>query len=205
MLKKIKNFIPLKRIVFYLLITGCFPAFFTFYYFYSKKCKLNQWELAVERIHNAAVVQAKKQAVNQKIRRFYANSESLYLDRQLEKIRFLKKEKEALEQMLRSRTFTGNEAAELRYTFLTGEENRLLFTEFSSQKGEGIIETLLLLAHPVEIDSFDLKDILSYVEGTHSKQPQLLITDFKIARKKKPTTDEVFELNLKILKREYLE
>ncbi|MBS0655972.1 MAG: hypothetical protein JSR46_09360 [Verrucomicrobia bacterium] len=67
-------------------------------------------------------------------------------------------------------------------------------------------ETTESLAHPVEVNLQDLKLILLKLEGPRSEEapkPHLIITDCKIERKAGPT-QEIFSLDLKALKREYL-
>ncbi len=86
---------------------------------------------------------------------------------------------------------------------MTGPANRIQFTEGASQNGEGFVETIEIMSHPVEIDDQDLKEILNRIEGIRPGKPQLIISDFKLVRKALSGGNEVFETHLKLLKREY--
>ncbi len=64
--------------------------------------------------------------------------------------------------------------------------------------------------HPVEVNVSDLKKILTLIEGrkigefeTGPQKPQLMILDFKLEKKNIRENNEVFDLNMKLLKREF--
>jgi hypothetical protein len=203
MLKKHLNALPLNRLLIYLTLLGFLPLFFTVFHYSKKK---NDWDGVAQQIlnvqHFTANV-ARKQATNRAVRAIYRDAEQFYLENQLEPLVFLKKEKEALEHLLLSPTFTGNEAAEKRHAFLTSNSNRFEWIQGSLQASEGIEQADVLLAHSVEIDANDLKEILMRIEGSRKAKPQLIITDFKLNKKELSNGNEVFELNMKLLKREF--
>ena len=67
------------------------------------------------------------------------------------------------------------------------------------------------LVHPIEVNVDDIQEILSGIEGViigpyepPPNPPQLLMLDFKIDRKGISEKNEVYGLNLKLLKREFL-
>lgn len=98
-----------------------------------------------------------------------------------------------------------------RLEFLTGTSNDLTFTEGVVQSNPIFQETTETLVHPVEIDTKDLRTILAKIEGTtignetpSPNRPQLIILDFKLEKKHVTDKNEVFLLNLKLLKREFL-
>ena len=89
------------------------------------------------------------------------------------------------------------------------KEDEIVVVAKSCEKYNNFQETIETLAHPVEVDNSDILKILSRIEGVslHDEKPletrpQLIITDFRIDRKK-PSLYEVYALNIKILKREY--
>lgn len=195
--------IPFPRLIIYIVILSFLPLLFVGYR-YTKKNQ--EWEavqtqlLAVRRLSET---KARKQYLNTLVRSNYSEADQLYIDNHLESLSFLKKEREALQKLLLNPTFTGNEAAEKRYAFLSSEANRFEFNQGSIQTAEGVQESNLMLAHPVEIDTQDLKEILTRIEGTRKGKPQLIITDLKLHKKAHRTGNEVFELNMKLLKREF--
>ncbi|MCC5832183.1 MAG: hypothetical protein JJU12_03980 [Chlamydiales bacterium] len=204
-MKKFAHSIPFSRLVLYIVLTGILPLFFTGYLYTREK---NEWNAVADRIievHNLSEQKARKQSLNKAVRKKYRDADYLYLDNEIEPLLFLKKEREALENLIQTPSFTGNEGAERRYAFLLGEANRLRFTEGSVHSWEGVQETAEIQAHPVEVDTSDLKEILARIEGNRPGKPLLLITDFKLNKKAHPNGNQVFELNLKLLKREFVQ
>ncbi len=204
MLKKLFISIPLSRLVLYLTLLSLLPLMLVVYYFVSERHQIQELRDKITQVRVLAVQKEQKQAFNRLIRKQFANADPLYLDQQIEVLSLLKKEKEALDRLFQSKTFTGNEAAENRYHFLTGEGNRLQFSQASVQNAEGIQETMEILSHPVEVDGADIKEMLLRIETKRPRQPQLIVSDFKLVKKKPAQRSEVFELHLKLLKREFL-
>ncbi len=202
-MKALLNKIPPNRLIIYLLILGLAPLFFIGYQC-TQKC--NGWNLIAERlqaVQSAAHTQARKQLINEVVRQTYSNADQFYLENQLEPLCFLKKESDALEKLIQNPSFTGNEAAEKRYHYLSSSSNKLEFAAGTAQSGEEFQESLYHLTHPVEIDAHDIKEILTRIEGKRKTKPQLLITDFKIQKQVHTNGSEVFALTMKLLKREF--
>lgn len=95
--------------------------------------------------------------------------------------------------------------------FLTSEGNSLVFSEGVVQTFPLFQETTETLVHPVEVNATDIQKILARIEGlkihefsSGPHRPQLLITDFKLDKKKVNDKSEVYLLNLKLIKREFL-
>ncbi len=202
-LKKLSLNLPFNRALIYLVVIGFLPLVFMVFHYTQKKREWDAVSEQINAIHHLSESKARKQYFNTIVRNAYSESDPLYLENQLEPLSFLKKERETLQQLLQSPTFTGNEAAEKRYAQLTSHANRLEFLQGSPQATEGIQETVCWLSHPVEIDSHDLKEILNRLEGKRKGKPQLLITDFKCHKKTLLSGNEVFELNIKLFKREF--
>lgn len=204
MFKKILSSMPLSRWIVYLSIASLLPSALFISDFYSKHCFNKEIGASIESATQSALMKSQKQSVNQLIRKEYANTDPLYLDRHLESLSLLGKEKIALERLIHGSHFTGNEKIEGRYHFLTSDNNRLKFVPGSQRSGEGFQESLESLARPVEVDGADIQKILSLIEGKIPQQPQLIITDFKLMKKQGNETGEVFDLQMKVLKREFL-
>jgi hypothetical protein len=203
--------IPPNRIIFYIITLGFLPLGFVI--FHGLKCSKELSSLQ-EKLHNTQqliLLKEQKQSFNQMVKNFYSQADHLYIDRNLETLPLLQSELGSLEKILNSQSFTGDPILEKRYEFLSKGENRLSFIEGSIQTGDGIQETAESLAHTIEIDEKDLKEILCRIEGMPydsspplSSPPQFLITDFKLNRKKNADNNETFLLNLKLIKREFL-
>jgi len=203
MFKTLIAALPINRLLVYLIILGFLPVIFTTFHYIQKK---KEWEAVSQQvlnIHYLSASAARKQSLNTAVRHVYSETDQFYLENHLEPIHFLKKEKETLEQLLKNPTFTGNESAEKRYTFLTSGANQMKFIQGSVQTAERIQEADLILSHPVEIDTHDLKEILMRIEGGRKGKPQLIISDFKLNKKECANGNEVFELHMKLLKREF--
>ncbi|MCP5469523.1 MAG: hypothetical protein H7A36_03350 [Chlamydiales bacterium] len=190
------------RFVIYALILGLFPLFFVGYSYLNQKRAWDHVETQVQKLTLMHELHQKKQAINTLVRKEYAKSDPLFFDK-MSRLTFLRKEEEALRHLFSSRSFTGNEVAERRHAFITGGENRLDFVEGNMHDQEGVQECEVSLLHPVEVDADDLKRVIDSIEQPRAEGPQLFFTDFKLARKETPLGSEVFDLNLKILKREY--
>jgi hypothetical protein len=203
MFKKLIATLPVNRLLVYVMILGFLPIIFAALYYTKNK---NEWDEVAQQIlniHHLSANAARKQSLNTAVRHAYSEADQCYLENQLEPLFFLKKEREALEQLLKGPTFTGNEAAEKRYAFLTSNANHFEWVQGSAQTAEGVQQADLFLSHPVEIDAHDLKEILIRTEGHRKGKPQLIVTDFKLNKKALSSGNEVFELNMKLLKREF--
>ena len=202
-LKELSQKLPFNRVMIYLAVLGSLPIIFTAFHYLQKN---REWDVVSEQINAInylSETKARRQYFNTIVRNVYADSDPLYLENQLESLTFLKKERETLEQLLQSPTFTGNESAEKRYSHLTSSGNRLEFLQGSPQISEGIQETVCWLSHSVEMDSHDLKELLTRLEGNRKGRPQVVITDLKCQKKSLLSGNEVFEVNIKLLKREF--
>lgn len=203
MIKKFLEHLPLNRCLTYLVFLGFVPLAFAVLHYVKQK---REWDIVSEQImatRYLSETKAQKQYINSSVRAVYSEADQFYLENQLESLPLLKKEKENLEHLLNSPTFTGNEAAEKRYARLSSQVNRFEFLQGNVQSAENIQEAVCTLAHPVEIDTYDLKEILSRIEGNRKGKPQLIVTDFKLIKKTQPSGNEVFELNMKLLRREF--
>lgn len=204
-MKKIYNKIPTSRLAFYSVILMLLPLFFAGYAYFTKN---KEWETVSDRmlaIHQFSEKKARQQSLNIAVRKKFNQIDSFFLDHHVEPLNLLKKEQEALENLIQTPSYTGNEVAEKRYAFLCGEGNHIQFTQGSVQSAEGIQETTEILAHPVEVSVEDLKELLTRIEGNRPNKPLLLITDLKLNKKTHASGNEVYNLNLTLLKREFIQ
>ena len=211
MLKNISFNIPLNRAIIYLLCAGCIPLVIVFFLFISQKDEIAELRSTLSDIQDQAFIKEKKQALNLAVRQHYHEADHFYIDKYLETIVFLEPEIEMLQKIASDKNFADDERIKKRIEFLTSQANSLVFSEGVVQSYPFFQETVETLVHPVEINTTDLQKILSLIEGIPINQfapgpnrPQLLITDFKLDKRKINDKNEVFLLNLKLLKREFL-
>lgn len=203
--------VPFQRALFYLLLVCLLPALFVFAHWMRQKNSLNEVKEKLNQLTDFAMVREKRQAPNLAAIHTYRDADHFYIDKQLESITLLEPEIDALQKIVSSKYFTDDEAIRRRLEFLTGSGNSLRFSEGVVHTFPQFQETTETLIHPVEINSADLQKILSLIEGVPigpykpaPKRPQMVILDFKLERKAVMDQNEVFLLNMKLLKREFL-
>ncbi len=130
-----------------------------------------------------------------------------FIENKLESLIFLQNEKTILSKLLLHPAFSNSFQIKKRINFISSDQNRLKFLEENIKKTNSIKESDLVQLKNIEIDDIDLQKLLSIIEDmkigeytpiVHS--PQLLIKNFSLSKKK----ENIFSLNMKILKREFL-
>jgi ACT domain-containing protein len=202
--------IPQTRLIAYLMLLGLLPLVLVAVNFFSKQEQLRALEEKLENVNHMAFVKEKKQALNNAVRQHYRDADHFYIDKYIETIVPLESEIESLQKITTHRNFTEDEAIKKRLDFLTNS-NTLIFSEGVVQSYPLFQETTETLVHPVEVNVEDIKKILAKVEGVEigpyapgPNPPQLIVTDFRLEKKKVNDGNEVYLLNLKLLKREFL-
>ena len=189
------------RLFLYGAILALLPLLTVSYHHFQIKNMWKEVQQEIEKVQLLLETKERRQAINSLVRKKMSQV-NIHLMDELKKRELLNHEKDALERLFASRTFTGNEAAERRYAFLSSNENRLDFVEGNYQDQVGVSECEISLFHPVEVDNRDIKKLLTLIEEREGG-PHLLFTDWKMTRKATGLGSEVFELNFKLLKREY--
>lgn len=202
--------IPLNRLLLYVVLLGLLLPALSLLYFFSKKNSLESLHNNIQMVHLLATTRERKQAVNIAVRNNFRDADHFYIDKNLETLSFLDPEIEGLQKVLSNKNFPDDENIKKRLEFLTGPTNNMVFTEGVVQSTPQFQEVTESLVHPVEVNEEDLKIILARIEGTAignatpgPNRPQLIILDFKI-EKKSILDNQVYFLNLKLLKREFL-
>jgi len=138
----------------------------------------------------------------------YRQSEPYFIDQYLESLTLLQKELKELQSIQNHPACANRDFVRHRIAFLESPENRLAFAEENIRTSKKVKETDERLLHSVEVDADDLDHLLSLIEdipiGSYipdSHSPQLLIQDFSLMKK----DHGVYELNLSLLKREFIE
>ncbi len=199
----------LSRPFFYLLVLA--PWVFVLCIFFLQRAQTEEMEARFGQatLHGKGALERKLR--KEKFLSQFGNADPYFLDRSIESMVFLAREKEQLEFLLNHPALPQKEAVQARLSFLSGSENRLSFREENVRTSSHIKETEEKQRHPVQLDASDLEMLLSRIEhrsiGNHEpldKTPQLLVRDLKLKRITTPLQTEVFELELELLNREFL-
>jgi hypothetical protein len=203
--------IPLSRAILYLLCLGTLPFIFVVFMFISQKNELEEFQNSLETIQHQALIKEKKQALNMAVRQHFRDADHFYIDKYLETLVFLEPEIEQLHKIVQDKNFADDDRIKKRLELLTGQGNALVFSEGVVQSFPLFQETSETLVHPVEVNATDIQKILARIEGVKMGEytpgphrPQLVITEFKLDKKKVNDKNEVYLLNLKLIKREFL-
>lgn len=203
--------IPRSRLMIYAMVLGLIPIAFALFQLQQNTQAVDQLSAKAQSVKELALIKEGKLSFNKQVKAYYENADHFYIGKYLENLLFLEPEVEALQKVLNHEAVGDNPVYKKRLEFLTGPDNALSFTEGTVHSYADFQETTETLVHPIEINVDDLKTILSRIEGVqigdHDPQPhrpQLLITDFKLDKKRNTGGNEVFILQLKLLKREFL-
>lgn len=199
----------------YCLLIGLLPLLLAIFFYFSQCSQLEQLQSSLEYIQDEAVLKERKQALNIAVRQHFRDADHFYIDKQIETLKLLESETELLQKISGDKSFANDERIKKRLEFLTGagghQRNALVFSEGIVQKFPLFQETVETLMYPVEINTKDLQEILAKIEGVKigdsvpgPNRPQLFITDFKLEKKTNNDKNQVFQLNLKLIKREFL-
>lgn len=205
------NDIPKERLVLWAAIFALLPIFFAVFSWYSAQSDSDALISSLDRVSYLAKSKESKQLLNRSVREHFKEKERYYIDKSLEPLKFLQPEIKSLQTLMNNKNFAGDEKVKQRLDYLTGQDNKFILTEGNIQTYPYFQEVIASLIKPVELNVDDLKKVLSLIEGVEippytppQDRPQLIITEFKIERKEATKKNEVYQLNLKLLKREYL-
>jgi hypothetical protein len=203
--------IPLKRLLLYVLLLGLLPLGIAVVHFLSQRSQLEDLRNQIMMVHGLAAARERKQAVNIAVRNNFRDADHFYIDKNLETLSFLQPEIEGLQKVMSNKNFPDDENIKKRFELLTSSSNNMMFTEGVVQSTPTFQEVTESLVHPIEVNVEDLLNILARIEGSEfghvapaPHRPQLIILDFKIEKKSVTEKNQVFVLNLKLLKREFL-
>lgn len=200
----------LQRLWWYIVGASTFPVLLTVLFCLQKWENGQAASLQLMQVREIALAKNQKQALNAAVRRCFQEADHFYIDKHLETLLFLEPELDALQKILAQKNVVIDDSLKKRFTFLENS-NRMIFSEGVVQKYPSFQETIETLVQPVEVSPEDIQTILARVEGvvigSHQPgpgRPQLVVTEFKIDKKKISDKNEVYLLNLKLLKREFL-
>jgi hypothetical protein len=203
--------IPPQRLLLYILIAGVVPVLVAWFLLSTDLHRVESLQARIQGLTEQAYIKERKQASNISIRAYYRDADHFYIDKNLETLTFLEPEIESMKRLLDNPNYPDDDLIKKRIEHLTGPANSMILTEGVVQSTPLFQEVVETLVHPVEINAQDLQTILCRIEGLSlgnctppPNRPQLIITDFKLEKKIVSENNEVYQLNLKILKREFL-
>lgn len=195
----------------YLMLAGLIPIIIGWLSFSSELEQTRTLDNQLWSLQEQAYSRERKQAANMAVLSHFRDADHFYIDKYLETLAFLEPEIESLKNMSSNPNFPEDENIKKRLDLLTGTENSMVFTEGVVQSTPIFQEVTETLVRPVEVNVNDLKQILCRIEGISlagcippPNRPQLIVLDFKIDKKTVSEKNQVFLLNLKLLKREFL-
>jgi len=202
--------IPLSRLILYMMAAGLLPVLFALMHYFSVTSSLDTLEMQVLDVTQMAYTREKQQAVNMAARQYFKEADRFYIDKYLESLSFLEPEVASLQKIASNPAYPEDEIIKKRLDLLSGPGNAMVFSEGVVQSYPFFKETTETLVHSIEVNVDDIQKILSKIEGIQighyapgPNRPQLIVLDIKLDKKRVNTKNEVFTLNLKLLKREY--
>lgn len=204
--------IPQKRLLIYIMIAGLIPFFLVFMNFLNQQATVSAIDSNIQMIGMMGANIEKKQALNIAVRNNYLDADHFYIDKNVENLQFLTPEIEGLEKVMTNKNYPDDENVKKRLEFLQSGGNTLVFSEGVVQSNPFFQEVLETLVHPVEVDADDIREILAKIEGIPIRnyapgpnRPQLIVLEFKIDKKQMSEKNEIYLLNMKLLKREFVQ
>lgn len=162
-------------------------------------------ELFAARLRNAKPALERKELM-ERFWGYYANPKPYFLDQEIEGLEFLRHEREQLSAWANHPGLFEKKAVQERLNFLQSGENRLIFGEERVQVSSLCKETLEVQRRPVEMGADELREVLARIENLQgqAERPQLLVSELHVVRKTTPLHHETLEVQMRILKREFL-
>jgi len=213
MMKKFTNYLNSfisSRMKFWMVIgISALPLFFAFFFLYLKNEETSVLEERVSDLATIAAKSLKKRSIKFETIKKYSDSNPYYLNHYLEPLLFCEKEIHLLNRLSYHPAFTKNEDIKERLRFLKNE-NTMKFAEENTNSTSQVKEIEENLCSSIEIDNCDLEKILSLIEGRQINDnippkdtPQLFIKFFSLTKKPTISSNEIFNLELQLIKREF--
>jgi hypothetical protein len=201
--------IPQNRLIFYILVLAFIPLFLVLSHLNSQKTLQSKLNFHLSSLLQDVTAQQNRELYNHITKKTFQGKDQFYLNKELESLQVLEGESEELKKILKNSFHPDEEAIRRRLHFLSSGQNAISFTEGQEKHFSNCQETLVSLAHPIEVNVSDIKKILSRIEGVEigdqkpkESRPHLIISEFRL-QKKEGFLHETFALNLQVIKREY--
>ncbi|MES2345821.1 MAG: hypothetical protein V4494_07790 [Chlamydiota bacterium] len=170
--------------------------------FFSSMKEQDEIELAINQLHFKEQQLLGRGASEDNFISKMKNTDHFYIDKNLESLLFLESEIAQLE-------LQADPLLKKRLHFLKEGSNKLLFAEEEIRRGDIFQEIEERLQHPVEMNTDDLKKVLCLIEdipippfSPPANAPQMIIKNFELIKKPISKDQEVYVINLQLIKRE---
>lgn len=178
------------------------------FYLFSEKQSTDIFQEQFYLMMNKAKSALEKKAFKERFFEMHKNSDPYFIDKEIESLSLLEEEKKRLQHWLSHPAISNADVLAKRLRFIESGENSLSFAEEDSRIAKMYKEVIEKQRHSVEIDAHDLKRVLSVIEETSpaslkANRPQLIITEFSLSKKTTNLQNEIFELKMDLIKREF--
>jgi len=184
-----------------------FPSLFYMGYFFNRMSTLDECQEELQRlVKKSEILKAKKEGEEHFLTKLQ-KADHYYVDKCLESQIFLSPELKKYQAAL---SYDPEDLwTKRRVEFLKEGGNTLRFSEQNLKTGQGFQEVEELLQKPVEMNLDDLKKLLANIEDVkidpyvpEPNAPSLIIKKFELTKKKLKEQEEVYLINLQLIKRE---
>lgn len=158
---------------------------------------------------NEKIASARKER-KERFLKNHSHANPYFLDQQIESLPLLREERKQLESLCQHPAFPNHQSIQERLAFL--DENRLTFAEESIRTSAKVKETGEKQRHPVQMDENDLQKVLSLIEhipiGSYrplNDSPQIVIKDFRMKKQQTSLQTDIFEVEMDLLTREFIQ
>ncbi len=190
-----------------LLSLALVPSLFYMLYFFTRMDTLESVQQQIAQLSKKADLQKFRKEEEELFLKKLKMADHYYIDKQLESQLFLESELKRYQAVL---AYDPEECwTKKRVQFLKEGTNRLRFSEQNLKNIHGFQEVEEVQQHTVEMNLEDLKQLLAHIEDVtigpylpHPNSPQLIIKNFELTKKKLKENEEVYLVNLQLIKRE---
>jgi len=191
-----------------MMILGALPIFYFIWTQRTETQRLTRIQQRIDSAQQKAILRENKQAANQQVRNYYLNTDRFYIDKHVESLKLLNEEQELLDRIVNNSSVAPDPRIVRRLEQL--KANKLEFSEGSVESYSFFNEVPESQARSVEVDTDDIRRVLARLEGVvigdaepGPSRPQIIITDFRLDRKRTGKETELYSLNMKLIKREF--
>lgn len=194
---------------YWLIALGLLPCFLVVFFHIGAEKKLGRFTEEALYLKEKQKWVEKKSALEQALLTQMQQASSDYLENEIESMQFLLPEIQKLTALLHSKPESKTEHTRLDY--LQNGQNALRFRQQNFQRVGNFQEMEATQLHPVEMNKEDLKCLLARIENVQvgdvkpgNHPPDLLIKNFELIKKPLPSDEEIFLVNLELIKREII-
>ncbi len=191
------------------LILGLVPCILVLFFHFKKLSSLHSLQDEALSLKSKHAWVESKSKIESDLLTQMGTADKSYLENQIESLQFLEPEIKKLGALLQ--TDPNQKEQKVRFDFLSSGKNALRFRQENFQRVGKIQEMEARQVHPVEMNREDVKELLARIENVKieehlpgNRPPDLLIKQFELIKKPLPSNEEVFLVNLELIKRESL-